>query len=305
LGKPLTTGNAARRETTEASDKPPDPPALLHDLYPSHLATLSRTVLEQTVQRRAQTAYLGNGVVLARILTRYKMLLDANDRGFACHVMLDGFWEFWLTQFFARTIKPGMRVMDVGANYGYYTLLFADIVTESGRVLAVEPNPAAVALLRQTLRLNGFAASVDVLEYGLGANMEGTAMLVIPEGEPKNAHISTLATGPTCMVATTSIDRLVDEFGPVDLIKIDAEGSERDIITGMRQLLRVRPPALVLEFNAGRCEDPAALLNELVAIYGSPGVVGFDSRVGETSLDTLLHSRTGEDWILYFPAPGA
>src|SRR4051812_47360748 len=98
----------------------------LHDIYPDDLATLDRAVLERAIQRRAQTVYLGNGLALSRVLTRHKMLLHTADRGFADHVMMDGYWEIWLNQFFARTMKPGMTVVDVGANYGYYTMLFAD-----------------------------------------------------------------------------------------------------------------------------------------------------------------------------------
>jgi FkbM family methyltransferase len=277
--------------------------AELHNLYPTDLATLSRSDIEEFVQRRAQVVNLGDGIILARILTRYKTLLHAFDRGFACHLMMDGFWEIWLTQFFARTIKPGMRVVDVGANYGYYTLLFADIVTQSGHVLAVEPNPDAATLLQQSVRLNGFAGYTDVIEVALGATAEGTAQLVVPQGEPKNAHISSNPTGPFVSVATTNVDRLAMQFGGFDLIKIDAECSEAAIIDGMQQLMHDRPPALVLEFNARRCVDPAGFIDQLVAVYGALNMIDFDSSVQPVPVDILLNSRIGEDWMLYFPAP--
>ena len=118
------------------------------DLYPHHLATQPRQRLEAAIRRRVQTAYLGEGVVLARILGRQKIFLRSADRGFACHLMLDGFWEIWLTQYLAGCVRPGMTVIDVGANYGYYTLLLADAVGEAGHVIAVEPNPDAVAEFR-------------------------------------------------------------------------------------------------------------------------------------------------------------
>src|SRR5882672_5557832 len=119
------------------------------DLYPHHLATWSRPLLERAIRRRVQTAYLGDGLVLARILGRHKIFLRSSDRGFACHVMLDGFWEMWLTQFLAHRVKPGMTVIDVGANFGYYTLLLGDAVGEAGRVIAAEPNPDAASLLQE------------------------------------------------------------------------------------------------------------------------------------------------------------
>src|SRR5258707_8071492 len=127
------------------------------EIYQEHLETWPRHRLEDAIRRRVQTAYLGDGLVLARILGRQKILLNGSDRGFACHLMLDGFWEMWLTQFLAGQVKPGMTVVDVGANFGYYTVLFADAVGDAGRVIAVEPNPDAAALLRETVLLNGYA----------------------------------------------------------------------------------------------------------------------------------------------------
>lgn len=54
-----------------------------------------------------QAVYLGEHKVLSRVLGRYKMFLDTRDQGFGAHVMLDGYWEMWLTQFIARLVTPG------------------------------------------------------------------------------------------------------------------------------------------------------------------------------------------------------
>src|SRR5882757_2100776 len=137
------------------------------DLYPHHLATWPRPTLEAAIRRRVQTAYLGDGLVLARILGRHKIFLRSTDRGFACHVMLDGFWEMWLTQFLARQVKSGMRVIDVGANFGYFTLLLGDAVGASGRVIAVEPNPETASLLRESVVLNGHAGRTRIVDKAL------------------------------------------------------------------------------------------------------------------------------------------
>lgn len=278
----------------------------MHDLYPCDIATKPRGELERLVQSRAQTVYLGDGVVLARILTRYKMLLHTADRGFACHVMMDGFWEIWLTQFFARTLKPGMHAIDVGANYGYYTNLFADIVGAGGRVIAVEPNPAAAGLLRETVLLNGYGGHCQVTEAALGATAGGSVSLFVPRGEPKNAAIGAGNGRPGAAheVALTSLDHLAEGLGRVDLVKIDAEGAEVDIVAGMQGLLRTKPPALVLEFNAARCADAAGFLHSLLAIYGSVAFIDYDSTAKPVTPQTVLTTQVGEDWLLYFAPPG-
>jgi len=275
---------------------------VVFQLYPSDLASLERADLEQRILERAQAVYLGDGIALARVLTRYKMLLHTSDRGFAGHLMLDGFWEIWLTKFFARTLKPGMRVVDIGANYGYYTCLFADIVTPSGGVLAVEPNPTAVSLLRQTLSLNGLDGHTQMVEAALGSQADGIANLIVPDGEPKNAHLREGdGYGSAALtVQLTSLDHLAKSFGHIDVVKIDAEGSEVDIVAGMANLLRTAPPTLVLEFNTKRCADPAGFLAGLLEIYGEVSAIDFDSEAKPVAMDTLLTTNHGEDWLLLF-----
>ena len=83
-----------------------DPPLHFFDRY----------ALEDRCRALTNSVYLGDHTTLCRVLGYYKMYLDTNDTGFASHLMLDGFWEMWLTIFFARRIQPGMTVIDVGAN---------------------------------------------------------------------------------------------------------------------------------------------------------------------------------------------
>lgn len=240
------------------------------DLYPVHLADWPRSRVEMAIRRRVQTAYLGDGLVLARILGRHKIFLRASDRGFACHVMLDGFWEMWLTQYLARTLKPGMTVVDVGANYGYYTLLMGDAVGDGGHVIAVEPNPEAAALLAETLLLNGFTTRTSLVPQALGA-APGSALLFAPDGEPKNALLvgqADLPGGRTQEVPVTTLDALALGGPRVDLVKIDAEGAEQAIVAGMQGVIARDRPRLVLEYNAARYADPQGFLDQLLALYG-------------------------------------
>jgi hypothetical protein len=111
--------------------------------------------------------------VLCRVLGRYKMLLDPADRGFAPHLMLDGFWEWWATTFLARNIRPGQRVAEAGACYGYFSLLMADLVGPQGRLTVFEPNPDAAALLQRNLEMNGLAGRVRLMRAAVGAS-DGT-----------------------------------------------------------------------------------------------------------------------------------
>lgn len=273
----------------------------MRDLALSDIARMKRVAAEEAIRARVQSVPVSGGLVLTRVLGRYKMLLSAADRGFACNVMLDGYWESWLTKFLAGRLKPGMRVADVGANFGYYTILMAAAVGAEGRVHAVEPHPDTAHVLRQNVVLNGFARYTAIHELALGADARTSVTLFTPDGEPKNAAVvaAPLDGGVSITVPATTMDDLLGEH-KIDLIKIDAEGAEEGILIGMSGLIARCRPAIVLEFNAGRYPDAAGVLGRLLQTYGKVRVISQEGRAEPIAPETVLTTQVGEDWLLYF-----
>jgi len=291
---------ARRLVRTILAGRPPAPaPRTILGL--SEIGELPRDALEEACRNVASPAYLGDHVALCRILARYKLYLDTRDVSFGAHVLLDGFWEPWLTRFMARLVKPGFVVADVGANFGYYTLLLADLVGAEGRVFSVEPNPAAAELLKRSVALNGFASRTTVCALAAGS-AEGAANLWVPEGNPGHAAIvaDQTAPPPDCAsrsVAVASLDSLVGAEGRIDFIKIDAEGSEERIIAGMERIFAVQRPLIVLEFNASWYRDAAGFLARLLALYGALRYIDYDGQAVPVSPERLL-AANGE-WLLF------
>lgn len=278
---------------------PPGAPAVLGL---SDIAELRRDSVEAASRALASPVYLGDGVALCRLLTRYKFFVAADDVGFGANVLLDGFWEFWLTRFIARNVPRGGTVVDVGANFGYYSMLLADLVGPEGRLYAVEPNPAAAGLLRRALSLNGFAGRTELCEAAAGASDGTSAKLFVPAGEPKNAALVAAAperAGELRQVPVRSLDALLAAEDRIDFVKIDAEGGEEAIIDGMARILAERPPPMVLEFNAARYADPRAFLDRLLRHYGSLRHVDFDGAAAAVSPERVLSENVGEDWLLF------
>jgi FkbM family methyltransferase len=272
------------------------------------LGKWQRMRAEATVRRRAQVAYLGNGVVLARVLGSLKMFLRTDDTGFACHVMLDGYWEWWLTSFLARTVRAGMTVVDVGANFGYYTILFGELVGPAGHVVAVEPSPQALPLLRRTVELNGHTKRTRIVACALSSEAHGQGLLYLPDGEPKNACLvyeRDIPGGVTVEVPVTSIDELSRDLPRIDLVKIDAEGGEVGVIAGMAELIARDRPSIVLEFNPSRYEEPGTFLEVMTSVYGPPRQIGFDGELHSIDLAAVIDRRDREDRLLYFQGSGA
>lgn len=276
------------------------PPSRLLAL--GEVATLPREVLEERCRALASPVYLGERTALCRILGRYKIYCDTRDITICAHLLLEGFWEAWLSQFMARVVKPGWTVADVGANYGYYTLLFADLVGPDGRVVAVEPNPAAAELLGRSVFLNGFGGRTRICEAAAGAADGGTATLLVPQrmtGGASVADVATLALPEIVRheVPLRSLDSLFESEERLDFLKIDVEGSEERIVAGMERLFaRARPP-MVLEFNPARYSDARAFLRHLSGLYGSLQEVGFGGEAIPVDLERVLAEPT--EWLLF------
>src|SRR5262249_4908309 len=159
------------------------------------------------------------------VLGRFHMFVQTSDRGFAVHIMHTGAWEMALTEFIVRTLKPGMRVVDVGANFGYYALLMSELVGHGGLCSAFEPNPQIAGLLKESLTVNGFGGRSRVFEMALTDRERGPMQFFIPHAEPKNARLQAevadwmLVQGRSLEVPSSSIDALSGELGKVDFIK--------------------------------------------------------------------------------------
>jgi FkbM family methyltransferase len=275
-------------------------------ISPCELKTQDRWDLESRCRALTNPAYLGKQTAICRVLGSYKLYVDTDDTGFSSHVLLDGYWEMWLTIFFARLIKPGMTVIDVGANFGYYTLLFGYLVEDDGYVYAVEPNPQVVARLRRSVDLNGLAKRTTIVGAAAGSSHGGEVILYVPFGEAKNGTIigSGDAISPDLgsihRVPQVSLDEVAAKAPRIDLVKIDVEGSEEAVIFGlMRTLLRDRP-ALVLEFNARRYCDPRRFVDQLQSIYSEMGYIDYQGNAVSITSSEVVSQRWGEDWLLYF-----
>lgn len=255
---------------------------------------------EAAVRSLCQNACLGDHTALCRVLGRYKMFVDTADTGLSSHLLLDGFWEMWVTEAMLGFVRQGMVVVDIGANLGYFTLLLADLCGTSGQVHAFEPNPALLGRLRRTLAVNGFGPRTHVHGVPLSEQDGLEVQLVVPDGEPKNGHI--VAAGPAMAGTATMRTRRLDSIeglDRVDFIKIDAEGAEEGIWRGMRGILdRKQPLSIFLEYTKNRYSDPEGFLNEILSGGFNLAAIDPVRGVGPVSVEQVLAGPGNEDWML-------
>ncbi len=139
-----------------------------------------------------------------------------------------------------KLIRSGARVFDIGANIGYLTRLFSDLAHPGGLVVAVEPMPRALILLRRNAQLG--PGRVVVLPRAVGPE-RGTARLM--ERQALDRSLVSFQ-GSLPQVSVVTIDDLSDEYGFPDFIKLDIEGAELPALRGATRTLQSSKPPIVL-----------------------------------------------------------
>src|SRR5882672_8396061 len=203
--------------------------------------------------------------------------------------------EAWFEKepaFLRRWLKPGMTVIDIGANLGVYALPMARLVGPRGRVFAYEPGRQARRLLEQSRELNA-ASNLEVIGLALSdseregrltarASSEYNALADDGEGEP---------------VRVSALDSELSRFASasLDFIKIDAEGEEERILAGGRELSARHSPLVMFEVKAGKGVH-ANLLTTFGQmgyglfrlLVGAPVLVPFEPAVGPDPFELNL-----------------
>jgi FkbM family methyltransferase len=174
--------------------------------------------------------------VLTGPLAGWRWLSTAGPHG--CWI---GSYERDLQQLFVRTVRSGDVVWDVGANVGFFTLLAAKLAGRDGRVIAIEPVPRNLALLRRHLELNR-VDNTTVIAQAV-ADAPGTARFDIAA----SASMGHLAATGAIEVPVTTIDALVASGLPVPrVIKMDIEGAESRALAGATRTLTHHRPLMFL-----------------------------------------------------------
>ena len=190
------------------------------------------------------------------------MMYNRNDRYVGRALELYGEFSEAEVAFFRAAIRPGMTVVDVGANIGCHSVAFAQLVGPTGRVLAIEPQKQVYQMLVGNVALNHLT-HVDTMHGALG-HERGT--LQVPPvdytaaGNFGAVSLSQSAGDGTEDVPVVTLDSL--KLPKCDFIKIDVEGAETSVIRGATETIRTHAPTIYAEND--RPERSAELLQQIL-----------------------------------------
>jgi FkbM family methyltransferase len=194
-------------------------------------------------------------------------------------------------------VSPGDTVFDIGANIGYVSLSLARRVGPKGSVIAFEPVPGNIDLLRNNIEVNRLK-NIKLLEF---AASDGSGEAVIRMAEnPSTASMVWHRDNPSAtefVIRTVAIDELVEagDLGCPRFVKIDVEGAEGSVLMGMRRTIAASQPVLFVECSEAGRKIAWEMLRELG--YRCQSAI---TRRWVDAFDEYRHSD-----FLWLPADGA
>jgi len=187
-----------------------------------------------------------------------------------------------------KLTKPGYRVLDIGANIGFFTAILSRLVGPKGRVYAIEPQKENFRLLKENTLNNGLE-NVDLYNVAVSES-KGVASLFLSDwnGGMHRLYESVCCTEATESVTVVTVDSIVSN-DKIDLIKIDIEGYEFFALKGAQKCLLRNPDiCIVTEYcplsaiEAGA--SPSSMLKYLESMNFRP--MSLDGQL--VSIDGLL-----------------
>ncbi|WP_052699236.1 FkbM family methyltransferase [Hyphomicrobium sp. 99] len=266
-------------------------------------SAMARPKAAPAIQETRMAVYLGQNVALTKTIYGHKIYVDTRDYSLTPHLLLDGYWEQWITNVFRALVRPGMKVIDIGANVGWYSLLAADLIGQSGRLVSFEANPELSAITHRNLMVNGFLERSTVVPCAVYSECKAIDFKIYNHYMGSS---SIFATSDTAAEFNDSIRELavnaitLDSYFPagtkIDFIKIDAEGAEPFILKGATRLLSENPNIqIMMEFApsilAGAYGSIEKFYDELKAYGFTIFRIEHDSTLAQVTFEELSATR--------------
>lgn len=258
--------------------------------------------------------YIGNNRILVQTnVFGMRILTYADDLSLTPDLVFNGVFEIPLTKYLASVVKTGDNVVDLGANIGYFTLLFGILTGKSGKVVSYEANSKNYTLLKENIAFHVLGDRVQIYNKAIYSEVKelifyssnkwtGNGSLI----QHSDDYFKKFSTDQITeeIVKAEPLDNIIDNFNFIDYIKMDIEGGEYHAFLGMRKLLDNRKIGeIIFELNYLRMKDTWDECKDLLNIYRVNYNLSFytideDGNLKVTNIDELFNQEFVESVVV-------
>jgi len=228
-------------------DRHPASPGQVLDPSHEHFVPFLEQLVDLDPHARPAPVYLGDHLALTRLANGLDCYVDTRDQAFAPDLLLRGIAHDYIVPYFQKQVRPGDVVLDLGANMGYFTLLFGAAVGDRGKVIAFEPHPKLATLIFQNAELNKFRDRTIVVNKAVAdrcgrqvlhcfGKYQGSSTLGVVSPDYARSFHDELE---SIEVDTVTLDSYFRENPTrLDVIKLDIQGYEPQALRGAEKILQ-------------------------------------------------------------------
>ncbi len=224
------------------------------------------------------------------------------------HLFFFNKYEDYETQLVKKIVKAGDTVFDVGANFGWYTIIASKLVGSSGRVLAFEMVPNIVKEFERNIELNHLERNITIENIALGENTGTIGYFYSEDQEMGNFRSDLLLKGSRALVTGNSKMMTLDDYvelnsiNKVDFIKCDIDGAEVLFLRGARKTIETKRPVIIMEVNERAQKAQGHSCREIFEELERVGYAFFSLRFNLKPIGASGFRRNFKDNILCLPA---
>ena len=220
---------------------------------------------------------IGEDDILVQTLQSLKYRIPAHDLVMTPQLVVYRQWEPDLSALLPTLCPPGSVFVDVGANFGYFTCLVAAHMNGNAqsKVVAIEPNPELLRLLRINLTINWSLAPVEIKPIAVG-DTHASVVLTVPRDRAANGRLCAdppLATKTERQfnVVQQPLDSVLADEPRVTVLKVDVEGFELAVFRGATETLSRKDIILVFEWSLSQIREAGFEAEAIVGCLLSHG----------------------------------
>jgi len=198
----------------------------------------------------------------------HKIYLDPKD---SLGLSINANYEENEIKLIKKIIRKDSIVIDIGANIGYFTLIFAKLVGPNGRVYAFEPDPTNFSILKKNIQINGYK-NVILTQKAASDKNELIKLFLCKFSNGMHRIYESELCDDSIDIESTTLDEFFSSINfdqEISFIKIDTEGSEIKVLRGMEKtLIKNNNISILVEFEPGSIvqakEEPKSLPEFLI-----------------------------------------